>query len=220
VLFLHGLGASSHYWDSLVARTSGYEAIAPDLLGFERSPKPRHAAYDVETHLQVLEPLLRPDTIVVGHSTGAMLAAALAAAPPVPLAGVVLIGLRPLTVLVGPLLIRELPPAVVADGARHTWRSYSRTLHRVVVDHRSAPDLAAASVEVCLVHGTADREAPIAYAREAAGAAAQAGGAVSLEEVDGDPHIAVRAPEPVAAVLQAFLARPTTKTDPPSHHLS
>jgi pimeloyl-ACP methyl ester carboxylesterase len=259
VLFLHGLGASSHYWDNLAARTSGYEAIAPDLLGFGRSPKPRHAAYDVETHLQVLEPLLRPGTIVVGHSTGAMLAAALAAAPPVPLAGVILIGLpvypdvhtarreigrlgllarltvnrnpvgwlvctlmcilRPLAVLVGPLLIRDLPPAVVADGARHTWRSYSRTLHRVVVDHRSAPDLAAASVEVCLVHGTADREAPIDCAREAVAAAAQAGGKVSFEEVDGDHHIAVRAPEPVAAVLQAFLARPTTKTDPPSHHL-
>jgi pimeloyl-ACP methyl ester carboxylesterase len=96
VLFLHGLGASSHYWDSLAARTSGYEGIAPDLLGFGRSPKPRHATYDVEGHLEALRPLLRPGTIVVAHSTGAMLAAALAAAPPVALAGVILIALPPI----------------------------------------------------------------------------------------------------------------------------
>ncbi|MBW3548956.1 MAG: alpha/beta hydrolase [Actinobacteria bacterium] len=253
VLFLHGLGASSRYWDRLAAATSGYEGIAPDLLGFGRSPKPRHAAYDVEAHLEALDPLLVPGTVIVGHSTGAVLAAALAAAPPVALAGVVLIGLpaypdadtarreisrlgvlarftvtgnplgwlvctlmcivRPVAVLVGPLLIRDLPPAIVADGARHSWRSYSRTLQRVVVEHRTIPDLTVASVQACLVHGSADREAPITYARQAAAAAGQAGAPVSLEEVDGDHHIAVRAPEQVGAFLQRFVASDAAATD-------
>ena len=247
VLFLHGLGASSRYWDDLAAKTSGYEGIAVDLLGFGRSPKPRNAAYDVESHLEALRFVVEPGTVVVGHSTGAVLAAALAADPPVPLAGVMLIGLpaypdfdtarqeigrlgllprltvtgnplgwvvctlmcilRPLAMLVGPLLIRDLPPAVVADGARHTWRSFSRTLRRVVIEHRSASDLAAAHVEVCLVHGTADREAPIDYARQAAHGARRASGPVSLHEVDGDHHIAVRAPEQVGARLHALIAR-------------
>lgn len=247
VLFLHGLGASSRYWDNIAANTTGYHGIAPDLLGFGRSPKPRSAAYDVERHLEALRPLVAPGTIVVGHSTGAMLAAALAAAPPAPLGGVVLVGLpaypdadtarreigrlgllarltvtrnplgwlictamcllRPLAVLVGPLVIRDLPPSIVADGARHSWRSYSRTLQRVVIDHRTAPDLRAVETEVLLVHGRDDLEAPIAYARHAAAAARDAGAPVSLHEVDGDHHIAVRAPEQLAELLQPLVAR-------------
>ncbi len=252
VLFLHGLGASSRYWDNLAAHRSGYEGIAPDLLGFGRSAKPRRAAYDVDSHLEALRSLLEPGTLVVGHSTGAILAAALAAAPPVPLAGVVLIGLpaypdaatarqeigrlgllarltvtrnplgwvictlmcalRPLAVVVGPMLIRDLPPAVVADGVRHSWPSYSRTLQRVVVDHRSRPDLAAARIRVRLVHGTDDREAPIAYAREAAAAASRSGAPVTFQEVHSDHHAAVRTPKTVAAVLDSILATETTES--------
>lgn len=202
--------------------------------------------------MQALRPLLVPGTVIVGHSTGAVLAAALAAAPPVALAGVVLIGVpaypdadtarrevsrlgvlarftvtgnplgwlvctlmcivRPVAMLVGPLLIRDLPPAIVADGARHTWRSYSRTLQRVIVEHRTIPDLRGASVQACLVHGSADREAPITYARQAADAG-QTGAPVSLEEVDGDHHIAVRAPEQVGAFLQRFVASGAAATD-------
>lgn len=253
VLFLHGLGASSRYWDGLADKTSGYEGTAVDLLGFGRSPKPRNAPYDVESHLEALRPVVEPGTVVVGHSTGAVLAAALAANPPVPLAGVMLIGLpaypnvetarqeigrlgllarltvrgnplgwlictlmcilRPVAMLVGPLLIRDLPPAVVADGARHTWRSYSRTLQRVVIEHRSAPDLAAAHVQVCLVHGLADREAPIDYARQAAEGTGPGSGPVSFQAVDGDHHIAVRAPEEVGAHLRAILASDAATTD-------
>lgn len=52
VVFLHGLGASSRYWDRLAGLGGRYSGIAPDLLGFGRSPKPPNAAYDVETHLE------------------------------------------------------------------------------------------------------------------------------------------------------------------------
>lgn len=245
VLFLHGLGASSHYWDQLATVTSGFEGFAPDLLGFGRSPKPKRARYDVASHLEALRPLLSPGMVVVGHSTGAILAAALAADPTVRLSSVLLVGLpaypdaatarrelgrlgllarltvrptplawllctvtcwfRPLAILVGPMVIRDLPPAIVADGFRHTWRSFSRTLHRVVVDHPVRRDLAAARGDVRLLHGSDDREAPIAYVREAAEAAARDGASVTLEEVGGDHHIAVRAPELVAGPLHALV---------------
>jgi pimeloyl-ACP methyl ester carboxylesterase len=93
VVFLHGIGASSRYWEQLAARSSGYRGIAPDLLGFGRSPKPADAAYDVPTHLEALTPLVPPASVVVGHSTGAILAAALAAAQPTRVRALVLIGL-------------------------------------------------------------------------------------------------------------------------------
>lgn len=40
VAFLHGLGASTRYWSKLGEISHSYQAIAPDLLGFGRSPKP------------------------------------------------------------------------------------------------------------------------------------------------------------------------------------
>ncbi|MDQ3571153.1 MAG: alpha/beta hydrolase [Actinomycetota bacterium] len=83
VLFVHGLGASSRYWKPLAQVSSGYAATAPDLLGFGHSPTPPDASYDVDSHLEALVPLLPPGAVVVGHSMGAILAAALAAACPV-----------------------------------------------------------------------------------------------------------------------------------------
>ena len=77
VVFLHGLGASSRYWSKLREISHGYNAIAPDLLGFGRSPKP-NIRYDVDTHLEHLVPLVPRGAILVAHSTGAVLAAALA----------------------------------------------------------------------------------------------------------------------------------------------
>lgn len=93
VVFLHGLGASSRYWKQLAAASSGYRGIAPDLLGFGHSPKPAHAAYDTKTHVEAVAPLLPRASLVVGHSTGAILAAALAAAHPALVRGLILLGL-------------------------------------------------------------------------------------------------------------------------------
>ncbi len=59
VVFLHGLGASSRYWEPLAAVSSGYRATAPDLLGFGRSPSPPEASDDVDCHLAALVPQRR-----------------------------------------------------------------------------------------------------------------------------------------------------------------
>ena len=82
VVFLHGLGASRRFWDSVADDGSGYRGIAPDLLGFGRSPHPDGASYDVATHLAALDPLVPQGAVLVGHSTGSILAAAFAAAHP------------------------------------------------------------------------------------------------------------------------------------------
>ncbi|MHB1534992.1 MAG: alpha/beta fold hydrolase [Acidimicrobiales bacterium] len=93
VVFLHGLGASSRYWGTLARTSGGYRGIAPDLLGFGRSPKPPWASYDATCHIESLDPLVPQGAVVVGHSTGAILAAALAESFPGRVRALVLIGL-------------------------------------------------------------------------------------------------------------------------------
>lgn len=92
-MFLHGLGASSRYWENLAAADGEYRGIAPDLLGFGRSPSPRDASYDVNTHLEAITPVIPEDCLVVGHSAGAILTAALAATGRVRVTGLILIGI-------------------------------------------------------------------------------------------------------------------------------
>ena len=93
VVFLHGLGASSRFWAPLARSGSGYSGIAPDLLGFGRSPKPPDAAYDIAAHCEMLLPNVPDGTVIVGHSAGAILAAAIAAARPANVAALFLLGL-------------------------------------------------------------------------------------------------------------------------------
>ncbi|MFP5377082.1 MAG: alpha/beta fold hydrolase [Acidimicrobiia bacterium] len=249
LLLIHGLGASGRYWDRLAEAASGWGGVAPDLLGFGRSPKPPASSYSVDEHLDALVPLLEGPTVVVGHSTGAILAAALAARERQAVAGLVLLGLpafpdeataraeigrlgllarltvegrrsgrlvceamcllRPLALALGPLVIRDLPPAVVADGVRHTWASYSRTLAHVVVAHRTLPDLVAARLPTAVVQGRGDTVAPRAYTEALVAAARHQGAPVELRLVEGDHHLAVRNPALVARVLAGVEARDT-----------
>lgn len=245
VLLLHGLGASSRYWDRLLDRATGISATIPDLLGFGRSPKPADSRYSVDDHLDTLAPLLVSPTVVVGHSTGAILAAALAARHPDTVTSLLLVGVpafpdeataraeigrlgllarltvrgnnlaalachvmcavRPVAVAIGPLLIRDLPREIVADGALHTWHSYSRTLEEVVVRHRLLPDAVKAGVPTVVVNGRSDVVAPPALAEALVIAAEEAGVPLELQLVDGDHHVAVRRPDVVAAALAPLL---------------
>lgn len=93
VVFLHGLGASSRYWEPLAESSTGYRATAPDLLGFGRSPSPPDASYDIDCHLDALAPHLPAAAVVVAHSAGAIVAAALAARRPEAVRSLVLLGL-------------------------------------------------------------------------------------------------------------------------------
>lgn len=93
VVLLHGLGASSSYWDTLAALEPPFRATAPDLLGFGRSPKPADATYDIDGHVSTVAPLITPGSVLVGHSTGALIAAAVAARHPDLVRALVLIGM-------------------------------------------------------------------------------------------------------------------------------
>lgn len=92
VVLLHGLGASSRYWAGVVRRLPAVRIIAPDLLGFGRSPKPRDG-YAASDHVAALARVVPEDAVVVGHSAGAIVAAALAAAHPRTARSLVLVGL-------------------------------------------------------------------------------------------------------------------------------
>jgi pimeloyl-ACP methyl ester carboxylesterase len=244
VLLIHGLGASGRYWDRLSVAVNGRRLVAPDLLGFGRSPAPPEASYDVACHMAALERFVEDDIVIVGHSTGGILAAALAAAHPASVRSLVLVAapaypdeaaaraeigtlgslarltvgghrsarlmcqtmcrLRPLAVALAPLLVRDLPREVAADGARHSWPSYSRTLRNVVVEHRLGPDLTQVRAPITFVHGRSDQTAPPAYVEALVAQLRATQQAVTLQMVEGDHHLPVRRPEVIAKVIQGL----------------
>lgn len=246
VFYVHGLGASSRYWSTLAEHAVPHEGTAPDLLGFGRSPKPADVAYDVATHLEHLLPLLPDRSLVVGHSTGAILAAALARAAPDRVRSLLLLGLPafpdrptaqreisrlgtmarltasnswtahamcrtmcrlcPLLIPLAPRLARDVPAEVAGDFLRHTWPSYRGTLRKVVLDHPAIEDLRDVDAPVLLLHGRADRDAPLELAERMAGQLRDAGRPVRLRVVDdGDHHLALRRPRTVTTALAELL---------------
>ena len=245
VVLLHGIGGSSRYWRGLAAVCDGYLATAPDLLGFGRSPRPTDASYDVEEHLGFLEPLVDPGSVVVAHSTGAVLAAALAVRRPDLVKALLLVGaplyadvpearrevrrlgflarvtasgevLGRLTMvvlhtLVQPLSTRlplDLPREVVEDFWKHSWRSYSRTLRRVVVEHPAVPDLEHVSMPCTLLYGSQDRSA----SRGSLAALLQSNAQLAHVEVSGTHQLPARQPDRVADVLRRVLAQSSATT--------
>ena len=96
VLLVHGLGASSRYWQGVSASLARhYRLIMPDLLGFGDSAKP-YVVYEPALHCRALEAVLADADAgdlqaVVGHSLGAVLAATLVADMPIAPASAVLI---------------------------------------------------------------------------------------------------------------------------------
>lgn len=79
VLLLHGLSGSHEYFDFLTPELARqYRVIAPDLLGFGRSPWP-DSAYTLDDHLDALEGVLPEEPFaIVGHSMGSLLGLELA----------------------------------------------------------------------------------------------------------------------------------------------
>ncbi len=80
VVLLHGKNFCAGTWESSIrALTSaGYRVVAPDQIGFCKSSKPAHYQYSFEqlahnTHA-LLEKLAIHEAVILGHSTGGMLA--------------------------------------------------------------------------------------------------------------------------------------------------
>ncbi|MBD1553554.1 alpha/beta fold hydrolase [Pseudomonas typographi] len=80
VVLLHGKNFCAATWETTIAALSGagYRVIAPDQIGFCTSSKPEHYQYSFQqlaanTH-QLLADIDVKDPILLGHSTGGMLA--------------------------------------------------------------------------------------------------------------------------------------------------
>lgn len=96
VALLHGLFNSGRYWGAAYDRLSGGGAlVAPDLLGFGRSPRPP-AGYSADAHADAAAATLRELgatglVVVGGHSAGSIVALRLAVRHPDLVAAVVAI---------------------------------------------------------------------------------------------------------------------------------
>jgi pimeloyl-ACP methyl ester carboxylesterase len=96
VAFIHGLGASLRYWGTAYDQLAGRSRLVfVDLLGFGGSEKPAAARYDIAGHVERAADTLREfgveRPLLVGHSTGGIVAMALAAHE-LPESGVVAFG--------------------------------------------------------------------------------------------------------------------------------
>ena len=86
LVLLHGLASSSRYWLDMQPLAQRHRVLAPDLLGFGRSPKPRGSEYTPADHLAALRPALNRRVAgpfhLLGHSLGSLLALHYAATYP------------------------------------------------------------------------------------------------------------------------------------------
>lgn len=98
-VLIHGLGASASFWRPMAETVcNDLRGIAPDLLGFGRSPWPSDAAYTPREHLDALEQAAKArldgqQVVLGGHSLGAILALAWAARRPQSVASLILMSL-------------------------------------------------------------------------------------------------------------------------------
>ena len=99
VLLIHGLAASTAWWDPVVPPLAGsYRVIRVDLIGHGRSASPADG-YDIPAHARrigaALDRLGAGRVTVIGHSTGSNVATALAEQRPDAVAALALIDMGP-----------------------------------------------------------------------------------------------------------------------------
>lgn len=80
VVLLHGIAGDRSFWQPLVDSLdhSKYRILIPDLLGHGRSPRPDYASYSTDDQANAVHALLKQlkikDSIILGHSMGALVA--------------------------------------------------------------------------------------------------------------------------------------------------
>jgi len=97
VVLLHGLASSARYWGDLLPLAGRHRVLAPDLLGFGRSPKPRDSGYTAAEHAAALHRTLHgrgaAPFALLGHSLGSLVALHYAATYPEDVRALLLISL-------------------------------------------------------------------------------------------------------------------------------
>ena len=92
LLCLHGIEAHGLRFVGLAAHLDGIEIVAPDLRGHGRSP--RDGPFSLAQHVRDILPILSdlgPDTTLLGHSYGGLIAWEVARAAPMAIARLVLV---------------------------------------------------------------------------------------------------------------------------------
>ncbi|HET6973445.1 MAG TPA: alpha/beta hydrolase, partial [Pyrinomonadaceae bacterium] len=98
MVLIHGFASSTLVWSKvfLALANAGYRVIAPDLLGYGYSAKPRNGEYTIEGQAKLLMGLLEalgiPRAIIVGSSYGGAVAATCALDYPERVEKLILVG--------------------------------------------------------------------------------------------------------------------------------
>ncbi len=99
LLLMHGLAGSKNYWKQDLGKINGtHTLLLVDLLGFGDSPKPQ-SDYSLKTQLEALEKIIVKEgfnttqTVIAGHSLGAIITLSFLAEHPDWFAGATTIGL-------------------------------------------------------------------------------------------------------------------------------
>lgn len=216
VVLVHGIGASTRYFGPAIDALGPLRpGLSVDLPGFGRAKNPDEPQ-SVDDHADALAKLLDDEgvgrVVVVGHSMGAQVAAALAEARPDLVAGVVLIGPT-----VDPSARSALRQALRLglDMTREPFRSnatvlgdylfrsgigyYLRQLPAMLGDRIDlrVPTL---SQPVLVVRGDRDPVAPDPWTRALAASAR-----LGRHETVTGPHVVMfTAPQPLAELIHGF----------------
>ena len=223
VVLVHGIGSSGAYFRPLADRLAQrWRVLAPDLAGHGRSPRPR-APLTVREHADALAALLaerlagqpagrdaqRP--VLLGHSLGGQVVAALLARHPGAARAAVLLGPTADDRARSPLrqglrLARNSPreplslaPVQAASYLRCGPRTYLGTVGPMLSD-RVEEHLASTSAPVLLARGQHDPVAPRAWLDRLA-LRVPAGLLVGVQEVPGAHHVAQWSHPGVVAAL-------------------
>ena len=141
LLCLHGIEAHGLRFVGIAARLSDVHVVAPDLRGHGHSPG--NGPWTVAQHIDDLAPLLEslgPETIVLGHSYGGLIAWELARALPAALSGLVLVDPA-----IG-VVAATAEEGIAANAARLSWPD-ERTAMEALLAQRAPSAWWAAALE-------------------------------------------------------------------------
>jgi pimeloyl-ACP methyl ester carboxylesterase len=192
LLLIHGSASSTRSWDALVPLlTTSHRVIRIDLLGHGRSAKPAGRGYEIPEQArrigEALDRLWIEHAIVVGHSSGGIVATALAEQRPDLVTALALINtgpsldafIAPPSAAIGPSQwpptdeqIRQLastgfsragyqiPQELVDDVRGMTYHTFTATMQaaRAYLQQQSLPDrLTALDTSLLVIFGDQDR---------------------------------------------------------------
>jgi pimeloyl-ACP methyl ester carboxylesterase len=239
LLLIHGTAASLRSWDAMVPLLTGsYRVIRVDLLGCGESARPDGASYAIADQArragEVLDRLGVGHAIVVGHSSGGAVAAALAEQRPGLVTALALINTGPRMtayiaedVAIGPVKLTdltdeqlrqimsqafspgyEIPQAFVAEARGMNLDVYAATSQalRAYLDEQGLPQrLAALGKPLLVIFGEDDLRW-----RSSSAAEYQAAAGATVEMLPGVGHSPnLEDPPRTAAALRTFAAMNT-----------